>query len=68
MATYEGIFKSTNGGTNWTTELGGATNLDWTDEFVKNNIGIIEENYSKFPDRNRWNCIGNQRLVQQDGI
>ena len=30
--------------------------LWWTNRFVKNNINIIESNYSKFPNRNRWNC------------
>jgi hypothetical protein len=30
--------------------------LDWTDEFVRENIDIIENNYSLFPNRNRWNC------------
>ena len=40
------------------------TKLDWTDEFVKNNIEIIEKNYSKFPDRNRWNC--NVHAIHED--
>jgi len=30
--------------------------LDWSQEFVDNNIDIIEENYKKFPTKNRWNC------------
>jgi hypothetical protein len=32
------------------------TNLDWSQKFVDNNIDIIEENYKRFPTRNRWNC------------
>jgi hypothetical protein len=31
-------------------------NLYWTKEFIKNNINIIEKNYSLYPNRNRWNC------------
>ena len=30
--------------------------LWWTNRFVKNNINIIESNYSQFPNRNRWDC------------
>ena len=32
------------------------SNLKWTDSFVKKNINIIENNYRKYPHRNRWNC------------
>ena len=32
------------------------SNLKWTNKFVKENIHIIENNYKKFPYRNRWNC------------
>ena len=31
-------------------------NLKWTKEFVKNNINIIEENYSLHPYKNKWKC------------
>jgi hypothetical protein len=31
-------------------------NLAWTNDFVKANINNIEKNYSKYPNRNRWNC------------
>ncbi len=30
--------------------------LDWTSDFVKNNIYNIENNYSLYPFRNKWNC------------
>ena len=29
--------------------------LKWTNEFVKNNISIIEKNYSLYPSRTQWN-------------
>ena len=29
--------------------------FDWTEDFVRNNIDIIERNYAKYPTRNRWN-------------
>jgi len=32
------------------------THLNWTNEFVENNIQVIEDNYSMWPTRNRWNC------------
>ena len=31
-------------------------NLKWTEDYVKENINIIENNYKKFPNRNRWQC------------
>ena len=31
-------------------------NIDWTEDFVKKNISIIEKNYSLYPNRNRWEC------------
>ena len=30
--------------------------VPWTNWFVENNISIIERNYSKFPNKNKWNC------------
>jgi hypothetical protein len=30
--------------------------INWTKKFVRDNIDIIETNYSKFPNRNKWNC------------
>jgi hypothetical protein len=30
--------------------------LKWTDEFVKNNIHLIEKNYSLDPYKNKWSC------------
>ena len=30
--------------------------LDWTPDFVRNNIHNIENNYSLYPFRNKWNC------------
>jgi hypothetical protein len=30
--------------------------IPWSQEFVKNNIDIVEKNYNLFPNRNRWNC------------
>ena len=30
--------------------------LDWTPDFIKNNICNIENNYSVYPFRNKWNC------------
>lgn len=32
------------------------TQVKWTDKFVNDNILIIESNYQKFPNRNRWSC------------
>ena len=39
-------------------------NLSWTNNFVSDNISIIEENYKKFPTRNRWNC--NCHVIHDD--
>ena len=30
--------------------------LRWTKEFVENNIGTIEQNYSLHPYKNKWKC------------
>ena len=30
--------------------------LRWTNEFVENNIGTIEQNYSLHPYKNKWKC------------
>lgn len=38
--------------------------LPWTRKFVRNNIKIIESNYSRFPTRNRWNC--NCHVIHND--
>jgi hypothetical protein len=38
--------------------------LKWTNQFVEDNIDIIESNYSKFPNRNRWNC--NCHVIHDD--
>ena len=39
-------------------------NIDWTENFVKENISIIEKNYSLFPNRNRWDC--NCHVIHDD--
>ncbi len=31
-------------------------NLSWTGRFVDRNLPIIQENYKKFPNRNKWKC------------
>jgi len=31
-------------------------NVPWTNEFVFKNIDLIENNYTLYPNRNRWNC------------
>ena len=38
--------------------------IDWTETFYKNNIDIIERNYSRFPNRNKWNC--NCHVIHDD--
>jgi hypothetical protein len=32
------------------------TKVNWTNQFVNDNISSIVKNYEKFPNRNRWNC------------
>ena len=38
--------------------------INWTENFYKNNINIIENNYKKFPNRNRWSC--NCHVIHDD--
>ena len=38
--------------------------LSWTRKFVRNNIKVIEANYSRFPTKNRWNC--NCHVIHDD--
>ena len=39
-------------------------NLSWSNQFVSNNINSIEQNYEKYPTRNRWNC--NCHVIHDD--
>ena len=31
-------------------------NFSWTKNFVEKNISIIEDNYKKYPNKNKWSC------------